>query len=151
LNVFPIRLPPLRDRPEDILPLAECCLKKHCSKMNRAVIGFTEEAMEYLCEYDYPGNIRELENVIERALILSTGDRIEAGDWLPSPRVSPAKRELSKLQQWERDRILERLQVRRGNLNLVAKDLGISRTTLWRRMKEYQIEPLGNEETDVSE
>ena len=119
--------------------------------MNRAVIGFTEEAMEYLCEYDYPGNIRELENVIERALILSTGDRIEAGDWLPSPRVSPTKRELSKLQQWERDRILERLQVRRGNLNLVAKDLGISRTTLWRRMKEYQIEPLGNEETDVSE
>jgi two-component system, NtrC family, response regulator HupR/HoxA len=151
LNVFPIRLPCLRDRSEDILPLAECCLKKHCDKMNRAVIGFTEEAMEHLCEYDYPGNVRELENVIERALILSTGDRIEAGDWLPSPRISPAERELSKLQQLERDRILERLQVRRGNLGLVAKDLGISRTTLWRRMKEYQIEPLGNEEADVSE
>ena len=151
LNVFPIRLPPLRERLEDIPPLAEHCLKKHRDKMNRAVIGFTEEAMEYLCEYDYPGNVRELENVIERALILSTGDRIEAGDWLPSPRVSPTKRELSKLQQWERDRILERLQVRRGNLNLVAKDLGISRTTLWRRMKEYQIEPPGNEGADVSE
>ena len=115
------------------------------------MIGFTEEAREGLCEYDYPGNIRELENVIERALILSTGDRIEAGEWLPGPRVSPAERELSKLQQWERDRILERLQVRRGNLSLVAKDLEISRTTLWRRMKEYQIEPPGNEEADVSE
>jgi transcriptional regulator of acetoin/glycerol metabolism len=99
---------------------------------------------QIVSEYDYPGNIRELENVIERALILSTGDRIEAGDWLPGPRVSPAERELSKFQQWERDRILERLQVRRGNLSLVAKDLGISRTTLWRRMKEYQIEPPGN-------
>ena len=89
--------------------------------------------------------------MIERALILSTGDRIEAGDWLPSTRVSPAERELSKLRQLERDHILERLQVRGGNLNLVAKDLGISRTTLWRRIKEYQIEPPGNEEADVSE
>ena len=151
LNVFPIRLPPLRERLEDIPLLAEHCLKKHRDKMNRAVIGFTEEALECLCEYDYPGNARELENVIERALILSTGDRIEAGEWLPDPRVSPAERELSKLQQWERDRILERLQVRRGNLSLVAQDLGISRTTLWRRMKEYQIEPLGNEGDDVSE
>jgi transcriptional regulator of acetoin/glycerol metabolism len=106
---------------------------------------------ECLCEYDYPGDVRELENVIERALILSTGDRIEAGEWLPDPRVSPAERELSKLRQLERDHILERLQVRRGNLGLVAKDLGISRTTLWRRIKEYQIEPLGNEEANISE
>jgi two-component system, NtrC family, response regulator HupR/HoxA len=151
LNVFPIRLPPLRERLEDIPPLAEHCLKKHRDKMNRAVIGFTEEAMEYLCEYDYPGNVRELENVIERALILSTGDRIEAGEWLPGLRVSPAERELSKLRQLERDHILERLQARQGNLGLVAKDLEISRTTLWRRIKEYQIEPPGNEGADVSE
>ena len=151
LNVFPIRLPPLRERLEDIPPLAEHCLKKHRDKMNRAVIGFTEEVMEYLCEYDYPGNVRELENVIERALILSTGDPIEAGEWLPGLRVSPAERELSKLRQLERDYILERLQARQGNLGLVAKDLEISRTTLWRRMKEYQIEPPGNEGADVSE
>ncbi len=151
LNVFPIRLPPLRERPEDIPLLAEHCLKKHRDKMNRAVIGFTEEAREYLCEYDYPGNVRELENVIERALILSTGDRIEVGEWLPGPRVSPTERELSKLRQLERDHILERLHVRGGNLGLVAKDLGISRTTLWRRIKEYQIESLGNEEANISE
>jgi two-component system, NtrC family, response regulator HupR/HoxA len=151
LNVFPIRLPPLRERLEDIPPLAEHCLKKHRDKMNRAVIGFTEEAMECLCEYDYPGNVRELENVIERALILSTGDRIEAGEWLPDLRVSPAERELSKLRQLKRDHILERLQARQGNLGLVAKDLEISRTTLWRRIKEYQIEPPGNEGADVSE
>ncbi len=151
LNVFPIRLPPLRERPEDIPLLAEHCLKKHRDKMNRAVIGFTEEARECLCEYDYPGNVRELENVIERALILSTGDRIEAGEGLPDLRVSPAERELSKLRQLERDHILERLQVRGGNLGLVAKDLGISRTTLWRRIKEYQIEPLGNEGANISE
>jgi sigma-54 dependent transcriptional regulator, acetoin dehydrogenase operon transcriptional activator AcoR len=84
-------------------------------------------------------------------LILSTGDRIEAGEWLPGLRVSPAERELSKLRQLERDHILERLQARQGNLGLVAKDLEISRTTLWRRIKEYQIEPPGNEEADVSE
>jgi transcriptional regulator of acetoin/glycerol metabolism len=85
------------------------------------------------------------------SLILRSSDQIEAGEWIPDLRVSPAERELSKLRQWERDHILERLQVRGGNLGLVAKDLGISRTTLWRRMKEYQIEPPGNEEADVSE
>jgi transcriptional regulator with PAS, ATPase and Fis domain len=151
LNVFPIRLPCLRDRLEDILPLAEHCLKKHCGKMNRAVIGFTAEARECLCEYDYPGNVRELENVIERALILSTGPWIEAGEWLPAPPVSACPKALSKLQQLERDHILERLQARRGNLGVVAKELEISRTTLWRRIKEYQIEPPGNEGADVSE
>ncbi len=152
LNVFPIRLPPLRERLEDIPLLAEHCLKKHRDKMNREVVGFTPRAMECLCEYDYPGNVRELENLIERALILSTGPWIEAGEWwLPTPPVSACAKELSRLQQLERNHILERLEACKGNLGLVAKDLGISRTTLWRRMKEYQIEPQGTDSPDVSE
>ena len=115
------------------------------------MIGFTEEAREGLCEYDYPGNVRELENVIERALILSTGPWIEVGEWLPTPPVSACPKALSKLQQLERDHILERLHARRGNLGVVAKDLEISRTTLWRRIKEYHIEPEDTTEADVSE
>ena len=82
------------------------------------MIGFTEEAIAYLCEYDYPGNVRELENLIERALILSTGPQIEVGEWLPNPFVNSFERGCSKLEQVERDMILERLQAHKGNLSL---------------------------------
>jgi Transcriptional regulator containing PAS, AAA-type ATPase, and DNA-binding domains len=73
------------------------------------------------------------------------------GSACPNCPASPLGRELSKLEQLERDQILEQIRVRKGNLALVAKDLGISRTTLWRRIKEYQIKPINPERGDVSE
>jgi DNA-binding NtrC family response regulator len=126
LNVFPIRIPPLRERREDIPLLANHCLSKQGKKMNRPILGFSPQAMERLCEYEYPGNVRELENLIERALILSAGPRIEVGEWLPLPLISASGRELSNLEQLERNQILKRIEARGGNLVLVAKDLGIS-------------------------
>jgi two-component system response regulator HupR/HoxA len=139
LNVFPIHIPPLREHLEDIPLLAEHCLRKHRFKLRKQVTGFSQEALQDLCRYDFPGNVRELENLIERALLLSYGELIEAGDWLP---VAPVKADhLSKLDQFERAEILRLLETHQGNLHRVAEELGVSRTTVWRRIKQYGLQP----------
>ena len=139
LNIFPIHIPPLREHLRDVPLLAEHCLKKHRRKLRRPIAGFSEEALQDLCHYDYPGNVRELENLIERALLLTQGPLIEAGDWLP---VAPVKVDhLSKLDQFERAEILRLLELHQGNLHRVAEELRVSRTTLWRRIKQYGLQP----------
>lgn len=136
INVFPIYLPPLRERTEDIPLLAEHCLKKKQRKLKILVHGFSEKSLQALCDYDYPGNVRELENLVERALILSTENQIEPGEWLPVSMIDTGNR--SRLEKMEQAEIRRLLELHQGNLSLVAKDLGISRTTLWRRMKDYR-------------
>lgn len=136
INVFPIHLPPLRERTEDIPLLAEHCLKKQQRKLKIPMNGFSEEALQALCDYGYPGNVRELENLIERALILSNGDRIELGEWLPVSIINAGS--LSRLEKIEQSEIQRLLKLNEGNLTLVANAMGISRTTLWRRMKDYR-------------
>ena len=138
INVFPIHLPPLRERTEDIPLLAEHCLKKKRHKLRIPVNGFSQTALQALCDYDYPGNVRELENLIERALILSTGDQIELGEWLPASIASANTDCLSRLEKMEQAEIRRLLELHQGNLGLVAKAMGMSRTTLWRRMKGYR-------------
>jgi two-component system, NtrC family, response regulator HupR/HoxA len=135
INVFPIHIPPLRERVEDIPLLADFCLRKHSQRLNSRVTGFSEQALQDLCHYDFPGNVRELENLIERALILASGVLIEVGPWLARPSESNAS--LSKLDRLEREEILRLMELHRGNSSQVAKELGISRTTLWRRLKDY--------------
>ncbi len=138
INVFPIHLPPLRERMEDIPLLAEHCLKKKQRKLKISVDGFSEKALRALCDYDYPGNVRELENLVERALILSSGAQIEPGEWLPAA-LFESDREPSRLEKMEQAEIRRLLELHQGNLSLVAKELGISRTTLWRRLKEQPL------------
>ncbi|MBS1224220.1 MAG: hoxA [Proteobacteria bacterium] len=146
INVFPIHIPPLRDRISDIPLLAQHCLNKYRRKLNSQVTGFSQEALQGLCNYDYPGNVRELENLIERALILSTGPQIEADEWLPAlPVNTGGVTRMEQLERAEIERLLERYQ---GNLALVAKELGVSRTTLWRRLKDYRVQP--DKDSDVS-
>src|ERR671925_443873 len=82
-RIFPLRVPPLRERRDDIPLLALHFLEKHCKKLNKQVVGFSQEAMELLCGYDFPGNVRELENMIERALALTGGDAAITPDLLP--------------------------------------------------------------------
>lgn len=154
INVFPIHVPPLRDRSEDIPLLAEHCLKKYGCRFRRAISGFSEEVIGELCRYGFPGNVRELENLIERAVLLNSGDRIEMGDWLP--RSSHNLASLSRIEQVERAEIVRLLELHQGKLSLVAKELGISRTTLWRRLKDYGIRLKdygiqGGEDPDPSE
>jgi len=147
INVFPIHIPPLRERSEDIPLLAAHCLKKYSRRFRSPVAGFNEEVVSELCRYGFPGNVRELENLIERAIILNSGDRIEMGDWLPRSRHNPVG--LSRIEQVERAEIVRLLELHQGKLSLVAKELGISRTTLWRRLKDYGIQ--GGEEPDPLE
>lgn len=139
LSVFPIRTPPLRERREDIPLLVQYFLEQQCQKLKRPVIGLSQEAMQRLCDYDFPGNVRELQNLIERAVLLSNGSRLDLDEWLPEPGDRSRSVGSPTLTQLEKEHILEQLRSRNGNLALVAKDLGISRTTLWRRMKAYQI------------
>ena len=147
INVFPIHIPPLRERINDIPLLAEYCLNKYRQRINHQVVGFSQEALQGLCNYDYPGNVRELENLIERALILSTGAQIEVGEWLPALPISTSS--MTRLEQMERAEIEKLLESHQGNLNQVARELGISRTTLWRRLKDYRIQ--SDKDLDVSE
>jgi len=138
LNVFPIHVPPLRERIEDIPLLAVHCLNKRRRKHYHPVTGFSEEALQILYKYDYPGNVRELENLIDRALILSDGARIEVGEWFPLLPVN--MNNLSRVEQFERIEIKRLLELYQGNLDRVAKELKISRSTLWRRMKDYLLQ-----------
>lgn len=144
LNVFHIHLLPLRERREDIPVLAEYCLKRLCSKMGRAVPDISPEAMEIFQQYQWFGNVRELENVLERALILCNGKRISVAD-LPfdiRTEVSkkPAGTDHRSLQSMEREHILQVLEECGGNKTRAARLLGISKKTLYAKLHRYGIE-----------
>ena len=150
LNVFQIHLPPLRDRKEDIPFLARFFLKNSADRYGRTVGGFSDQTWGYLTNYDWPGNIRELENAVEHAVIVAEGPLIAARD-LP---LAIVERGLPRLGAGQDDSIPDGLRlddvearyIRRairqkgGNLTETAKGLGISRTTLWRKMRRYGIE-----------
>jgi len=153
LNVIRVHLPPLRDRTEDIPLLARHFLALHCQRLQRDLTSFSPAALKILTTYDFPGNVRELSNAVEQAVALAAGPMIEPHD-LPEKLLPPETEDVfsppARLAAAERDLILELLQARDGNLGLVAQDLGISRTTLWRRIKEHKIETRGPWPDDVS-
>jgi DNA-binding NtrC family response regulator len=138
LNVFPIELPPLSERVEAILPLAEYFVRKFAPPLGRKTAGFTEEAKRALKEYAWPGNIRELQNVIERAVILTAGEIDE--EHLNIEVASCTTPEGNGLlQKLEREMIQRVLNEAGGNRKEVARILGISLRTLQYRIKEYKI------------
>jgi DNA-binding NtrC family response regulator len=140
LNVVGISIPPLRERREDIEPLATYFLQKHLPKSHKKISGFAQDAMEVLLRYSYPGNVRELENAVERAVILEKTPRITS-EVLPLDlklaqvdSVVPGKlRTIEELNKEYAERIIELLG---GNRTRAAEVLGISRTSLWRILKE---------------
>ena len=140
LNVFPIELPPLRDRPADILPLAESFLRQASRKMAKRMAGFSGEATRHLLEYSWPGNIRELQNGVERAAILCRGEWI-LPDHLAIPKAStaPDRFAAKTLRDLEREATLGALESCRGNRRDAADQLGIGLRTLYTRLKEYGI------------
>ncbi|MBN1842881.1 MAG: sigma-54-dependent Fis family transcriptional regulator [Deltaproteobacteria bacterium] len=136
LNVFPVRLPPLVERREAILPLADFFAKKFAAAFGKKMDGFTPSARSALLEYGWPGNIRELQNVIERALILSSGkiDVLHLNLETPT-QTQPAAEGLLKAS--ERETIRKILSEVGGNRKRAAEILGISVRTLQYRIKEY--------------
>lgn len=148
INVFPIHVPPLRERLEDIPLLANHCLKKHSKRFLSSVDRFSQEALNELCHYHFPGNVRELENLIERAVLLnSNSSAVEMGDWLPQSSSSPVMG--TRMEQIERAEIIRLLECHHGKTSLVARDMGMSRTTLWRRLKYYGLQ--ASDEPSVAE
>ena len=147
LSVFQIELPPLRERREDIPLLANFFRDRYARRLHKRVQRFSDRAQYYLLHYDYPGNVRELENAIERAVTLAEGGEITHFDLPPTMReVSvPLLREgnafpyseTMTISQLEAEHIRRVLLHYSGNTTKAAKSLGISRSTLWRKMKEY--------------
>ena len=140
LNTVEIRLPPLRDRTEDIPILAEHFLKLHRERYRRAIMGFTPEALDALRKHLWPGNVRELDHVIERAVLMSPGSIVTPFDLAleatPDARLSARLEEMS-LEDAERLLIKKALARFEGNANRAAEALGLSRSALYRRLQKY--------------
>jgi transcriptional regulator with PAS, ATPase and Fis domain len=142
LNIMEIFIPPLRDRREDIEPLSAYFLKKHLPKSAKKITGFSREAMHILMHYSFPGNVRELENIVERAIILEKGPLITP-ESLPQSialfqieTVEPGRiKTIDELSREYAEKVVDMLG---GNRSKAAEVLGISRTSLWRILKDDQ-------------
>jgi DNA-binding NtrC family response regulator len=151
LRVVEIRLPPLRDRMEDIPLLAQTFLTQVARDSGKSVSRFTSEAMDALMRHQWPGNVRELRTAVEHAVVLCKGDKITPRDLPPwvrnpggGPAVAPAPKAPSSLsiEENEKQLIIRALKQANGNRTLAAKILGISRRTLYRKLAEYGLEAL---------
>ncbi|HXB98658.1 MAG TPA: sigma 54-interacting transcriptional regulator, partial [bacterium] len=159
LFVFPIQLPALKDRPEDIPLLAEHFLKRFNALAGKRFSGISPEAMDLLQGHPWPGNVRELENCLERAVAMHDGDRLEArhlrfeapsagsGQALYSGTADAPKAEIpadawAPVDAAERDAIVRQLQLAGQRVPEAAKRLGMSRATLYRKMKKLGITSL---------
>ncbi len=143
LQVFDIRLPPLRDRKHDILPMADAFLHDISTSFGRPAAGLTKHAREALLSHDWPGNVRELRNALERATILAEGGLIHTEHlalYRPTSvsRPAPAATDISAL---ERETIARVLRETRWNKSSAARRLGLSRTQLYIRLRKYGLEP----------
>jgi two-component system, NtrC family, response regulator HydG len=142
LRVIEIRVPPLRERREDILPLARVFLRQAAERTRRKVTSFTPAAAQRLVRYGWPGNVREVENVLEHAVVLASGSRLDVEDLpeelslsVPAPFVPGEVRPLDEV---ERDYILAVLRTNGGNRARAAEQLGIGAATLYRKLKQYE-------------
>jgi len=139
LNVVCIRIPPLRERKSDIPALVQAFLEKH-GAAQEGTTGFSPEAMLRLMTYDWPGNVRELENCVQRAVSLGEPPLIQLKD-LPTNLLYPQEDpNSSALHDVERRAILQALQTAAGDRVRAAKLLGIGKTTIYRKLREYGLE-----------
>lgn len=146
LNVINLKVPPLRERREDIPLLAEHFLKMFSAKNDKAIKGFTPQAMDRLIRYRWPGNVREMMNAVESAVVLSDSEYISESDLsllhaeLPSlEAVAPVSADLP-LEEVEKTTILKTLEISGGNKSEAARKLGITRATLHKKLKKYRVQ-----------
>ena len=136
LNVVTIDLPPLKDRMEDILPLAEHFLKKYAEENSKRIKTFSDDVVKFMLNYSWPGNVRELENMIERGVILSKNTAITL-DELPQDIIHPTPGEGKTVEAVARNHIINVLEETKGNITKAANILGIRRMTLYNKLKKY--------------
>ena len=142
LNTIEIHLPPLRERREDIAPLAGDFLRRHATRYRKQVLGFEPTAMQAMLEHMWPGNIRELGHAVERSVLMAQGDAIRALDLgLRSVGQSAPRYEDMALADVEQMLIRKALARHGGNVSHTAKGLGLSRSALYRRMEQFRIDP----------
>ncbi|MBU1964995.1 MAG: sigma-54 dependent transcriptional regulator [Proteobacteria bacterium] len=139
LNVFSIKLPPLRERRSDIPLLARYFLSKYAQSMNKKVADFSPQAMEMFTQYDWPGNIREVRNVVERAMVVTEGPQIQASE-ISFPFPPPATpSEGESLEDVEKEQIMKILNQTNGNIAQAAEILKISRLTIYNKIEKYHL------------
>jgi transcriptional regulator with PAS, ATPase and Fis domain len=141
ISAISVHLPPLRERREDILPLATAFLKRFDAQAGRNLSGFSPPASEALRAFDWPGNVRQLQNEIQRAVLMSEGTTINESDLSIAAQASAkANPDLTLMEAMERNAILQMLKDTGGNKLETAKRLGIGRQTLYNKIKMYGIE-----------
>ena len=155
LNVFPIEVPPLRERPEDILPLAEAFISRIARQYGRSPRHLGPDAKDTLLRHDWPGNVRELKNLMERAVILGRGSEISPRDLGPlaarhlaeqDPFSFPEFASLKEARDWFEAQYLQReMRFQNGNMTRVAERVGMDRSNLYKRLKALGIEPRENQ------
>lgn len=138
INTVEITVPPLRERVEDIPLLARKFFERYCRKYQKEQLHLSLSAIDALCEYHWPGNVRELEHSLERAVILSSGPEVQAAD-LQLRSEAQNKPAGLNLEEMERHLVLQALDKHRGNISKAAKDLGLTRAALYRRMEKYEL------------
>ncbi len=140
INTIHIHIPPLRERPDDIVPFAEIFLDKQAKNYNKEILRFTTAAKERLKTQPWYGNVRELEHFIEKAVIFCENETIDAND-LDIPVISSGIKEngATTIEDMERNMIRNSINKHNGNLSLVANELGISRQTLYNKIKRYEL------------
>jgi transcriptional regulator with PAS, ATPase and Fis domain len=140
ISVIEVRLPPLRERPEDIPAIAQTILEKLAKRQDGAIPRLTPSALRRLAAYAWPGNVRQLENVLARAMVLASNDVIGAEDIeLPSaaPIRAPTDRTRAAFKMAEKERIVAALDAYQWNVCEVSRALGIPRTTLYRKLAQF--------------
>ncbi|MCD6320133.1 MAG: sigma-54-dependent Fis family transcriptional regulator [Candidatus Desulfofervidaceae bacterium] len=147
LNVFPIYLPPLRERRSDILLLAEHFLEEFNKEYGKDVCGFSPEAIDMLMQYHWPGNVREFKNCIERAVLICEGEMIESYHLPPTLQTvessgsTPYLSLTRETERLEKEMIIEALKATKGNCSQAAKQLDTTLRIMNYKIKKYGIDP----------
>lgn len=143
ISAITLHLPPLRERREDVVPLANSFLKRFAAQAGRTITGFTPAAAEKIRRFDWPGNVRQLQNEVQRALLMTDNQIIDVGDLSiqeTTAQVPADETDLTLLEGMERNTIVQMLKETNGNKLETAKRLGIGRQTLYNKIKAYNIE-----------
>jgi len=144
INTVEITVPPLRERKDDIVLLTAHFLRMYATKYLKPDMILSEPAKTKLMQYNYPGNVRELQYAIERAVIMADGDTLNADDIVFSPiehktQEPPQAIPASNLEDLERTAIMQAVDKYQGNISKAAKELGLTRAALYRRLEKYEI------------